>query len=369
MTTEGIFARRTGVEWGLRIALSALFLVSVIGKLYPDPSVYNTLSAFEAKQLLPMGFSGDFAQWFSRTLIGCELALGLLILQPHFYKKLVIPTSILMLVIFCIHLSYEIATKGNVGNCGCFGEFISMTPLQAIIKNIFAIVALAYLYRIRRGVADAKNFYVLTSMTFASIMLVFMVGMKASSVGKTDFSDAGSEPIVVEDVEIDTTTTQTSTAGTTVKTEPVKDTVKVVVDEPKKAKSGYAKYFADIDKGKKLMCFFAAGCDHCQQTIKELTQMSKEIEDFPEIRIIFLEEETELIPNFFTMAGKKYPYKILDPGAFYTILGAANTPMVNYLWNGNKVKVYEGTEESGGNYFKATEFKKIVQKTWKEVKK
>jgi hypothetical protein len=368
MTTEGIFTRRTGVEWALRLALSALFLVSVIGKLYPDPSVYNTLSAFEAKQLLPMGFSGDFAQWFSRTLIGCELALGLLILQPHFYRKLVIPTSILMLVIFCIHLSYEIATKGNVGNCGCFGEFISMTPLQAIIKNVIAIIALAYLYRVRKGVEDAKNFFVLTSVTFASIMMVFMFGMKASSVGKTDLSDAGSEPVIVEDVEIDTVITK-QPVTTDVKVEPVKDSVKVLVDEPKKAKSGFAKYFADIDKGKKLMCFFAAGCDHCQQTIKELTQMSKEIEGFPEIRIIFLEEETELIPNFFTIAGKKYPYKILDPGAFYTILGAANTPMVNYLWNGNKVKVYEGTEESGGNYFKPAEFKKIVQKTWKELKK
>lgn len=362
------------IEWSLRILISALFLVSVIGKLYPAPSVYNTLSAFEAKQLLPMGFDGNFAQWFSRTLIGCELALGLLILQPHFYKKLVIPVSILMLLVFCIHLSYEIATKGNVGNCGCFGEFLPMSPLAAIIKNVIAMGILAYLYKMRKSVADKMNFPVLTTATFGSIMLVFMFGMKKSSVGQIPVSTDVIE--VIEDTT--STTNQTTTIDTTkavkpgatstTATVPGKD-VEVKpeqVDEPKAAKSGFKHLYADIDKGRKLLCFFAAGCDHCQETAKELTAMSKQVSDFPEMKIIFLEEETELIPNFFNIAGKTYPYKILDPGAFYTLLGPANTPVVNYLWNGNKVKVYEGTE---GNAFKKAEFKTIVQKSWKELKK
>lgn len=367
------------LEWTLRILIAALFLVSVIGKLYPAPSVYNTLSAFEAKQLFPMGFDGNFAQWFSRTLIGCELALGLLILQPHFYKKLVIPVSILMLLVFCIHLTYEIATKGNVGNCGCFGEFLPMSPLAAIIKNVIAMGALAYLYKLRKSVADKTNFAILSTATFGSIMLVFMLGMKKSSVGQIPLSTdtieieedttsaTANEPSTIDSSKtVSTSSSSVKTSTTTTVDGKVVEVKPEVVEEPKAAKSGYKHLYGDIDKGRKILCFFAAGCDHCQETAKELTAMSKQVADFPEMKIIFLEEETELIPNFFNIAGKTYPYKILDPGAFYTLLGPANTPMVNYLWNGNKVKVYEGTE---GNAFKKAEFKTIIQKSWKELKK
>ena len=30
----------------------------------------------------------------------------------------------------------------------------------------------------------------------------------------------------------------------------------------------------NLDQGKKIICLFAAGCDHCQETAKELTELS-----------------------------------------------------------------------------------------------
>jgi len=94
-----------------------------------------------------MGFTEEFASYFSRTLIGIEFALGILLLQPHYLKKLVVPATFLMLLIFSIHLSIQsFIYGGNAGNCGCFGSLLPMTPIQAIIKNVVAMGLLGYLY-------------------------------------------------------------------------------------------------------------------------------------------------------------------------------------------------------------------------------
>lgn len=72
---------KNNIAWGIRIVISFLFLLSAVAKLYPSP--YFAISTFEVKQLYPMGFSEGFAPYFSRILIGIELALGVLLLQKN----------------------------------------------------------------------------------------------------------------------------------------------------------------------------------------------------------------------------------------------------------------------------------------------
>nr|WP_305069764.1 MauE/DoxX family redox-associated membrane protein [Flavobacterium covae] len=69
----------------LRIIIALLFIISAIAKMYPSP--YFAISTFEVKQLYPLGFSESIAPWFSRILIGIEMALGILILQNNYLKK------------------------------------------------------------------------------------------------------------------------------------------------------------------------------------------------------------------------------------------------------------------------------------------
>ena len=69
-------------SWSIRIIVAGLFLVSALGKIFPDPSMYGTISTFEVQQLYPMGFSELLSKYFSRTLIGIEFALGFLLLFP-----------------------------------------------------------------------------------------------------------------------------------------------------------------------------------------------------------------------------------------------------------------------------------------------
>lgn len=355
------------INYALRILLSALFIVSALAKLYPSPNF--ALTTFEIKQLVPMGFSEGFAAWFSRTLTASEFALGIALLQPHFFKRLVLPLSFLLLLIFVGHLGYTIATTGDEGNCGCFGELLPMTPMQAIIKNIIAMAIIAWLYRRYRFAQDRLNFFVITTIAFGCIMLLFMIAPHQKSAPVVQpispvvpIVEPITEPTPSSALPKDLPANEPKEAGQTGEASATVDVAKPAA-EPKKVQSGYAIHFADIDKGKKIICFFAAGCEHCQATIRELTQLKKSVKDFPEIRICFMDEETELIPAFFEQAGATYPYKILDVATFWRTLGTGkDTPGVLYLWNGNVIKEYNGISD---NAFSKSGMKKAVAKEWK----
>merc|ERR1711991_530471 len=81
----------------------------------------------------------------SRFFIGLEFALGLLMLLP-FYVKQLMQFTFLLLGGFTIHLIY-LWSIGDTENCGCFGEMISMTPEQSIIKNLIMLGVAFVVYR------------------------------------------------------------------------------------------------------------------------------------------------------------------------------------------------------------------------------
>ncbi|MGL2964805.1 MauE/DoxX family redox-associated membrane protein [Flavobacterium sp. RSB2_4_14] len=358
---------KNNITWGIRILISFLFLLSAVAKLYPSP--YFAISTFEVKQLYPMGFSESFAPYFSRILIGIELALGLLLLQKNFLRSLVIPATILLLAVFTTHLTIEtIQNGGNAGNCGCFGSLLPMTPIEAIIKNVIAMILLGWLFIIMQKTSERKdNFWVLTTVTFASILLLFMIAPIQPIESK--FTVSTPEETITDTVPV--TTIDTSTAikvtDTIKKVSATKEVVKVESNEPEKKKSGYAQYFSSIDKGRKTLCFFVPGCDHCRVAAKELTELRKTTKDFPEISIIFMNEEADLIPAFFKEAGAEYPYKIIEVIPFWNVLGSKrDTPGIKYLWNGNELKYYDGIN---ANKFDVKDFQKLINKSYSELKK
>jgi thiol-disulfide isomerase/thioredoxin len=343
---------KTYLPFLLRGLISFLFIISAIAKMYPSP--YFAISTFEVKQLYPMGFSEGFAVFFSRTLIGIEFALGFLLLQPHYLKKIVIPATIAMLAIFITHLSIEtIANGGNSGNCGCFGTLLPMTPIEAIIKNIVAVGLLVWLLKLLPLHSDRRNFWVLTTVVLACILMVFMAAPiqprnQQPTIETTNTFTLEGAP--VEAAETDsvpaiaptTVTTEASEATTETPTE----TVKPIANEPAPVKSIYSQYFPTADKGKKIIGLFAPGCEHCRGVAKELTDLRAKNKNFPELKIVFMDEEAEVIPDFFKAAGAEYPYKTLDVISFWKFLGnSKDTPGVIYLWNGNKIAEWNGINE------------------------
>ena len=339
--------KKSYIAWTLRIIVAALFIISALAKLSKGhllDSPYFAISTFEVKQLYPMGFSEGFAPYFSRTLIGIELALGVLLLQNNWLRKFLIPVTILMLAVFIGHLSYvTFLSGGNTGNCGCFGELFPMTPIEAILKNIVAIGLLIYLFSLLPKVAPNGNFWVLTTILFATILWIFMLAPiqpPASNFSVSPVSETPQDTISNTTAPLDTVKTKTPTVA--IKKDSVKKVEVTNTNEPKNVKSGNAKYFPGIDKGKKILCYFVPGCDHCRAAAKELTEMRKKDASLPPLSILFMNEEPDLIPEFFKEAGATYPYKIIEIIPFWNILGKnRDTPGVKYFWNGNEIKYYD----------------------------
>jgi thiol-disulfide isomerase/thioredoxin len=362
---------KKNISWTLRIVIALLFIVSAIAKIskgwisdfpFIDFSPYFAISTFEVKQLLTLGFSDTLAPYFSRILIGIEFALGFLLLSNNFLKRITIPATVGLLSVFIIHLSYvTFLSGGNSGNCGCFGELLPMTPIEAIIKNIIAVGLLIWLWKISEN--DKKsNIWMLTSITLACILGLFMLApMKASSVSISNSND-----------NINISTDTISKLTDSVKIEEIKtiDSSKIKVEEaveevkkevgPKQAISGYADLYSDIDKGQKILCFFVPGCEHCRDAAKDLNTLQKKYKDFPQVQIVFMDEEAEKIPDFFKYAGKQFPYKVIDIIPFWTKLGTGkDTPGVVYLHNGNVIKFFDGIAEKA---FNSKALEKVIYK-------
>jgi len=301
----------------IRVLVSALFLLSAFAKLYPTP-MYGITKVFEQGQLIPMGFSEGLAPYISRIIIAIEFFIAFAILQKNYLKKLVIPTSILMLFVFSLHLAYSIFL-GDSENCGCFGELIPMSPLQALIKNIITLGVLGYLYK--NTPDDKENSCSKISIQFLSILLVIFAFLPVQTVGKNKRVSGFSE-YVVSDI--------------------------------------------DINDGKKILCFFDAGCEHCMDAAKSLNELADSIAYFPEIHIIFSDSEADKIPEFFAYAGREYSYQVLpfykdddEINSYLEILGYEyENPAVIYLDNGNQIRFYDGT---GVNAFKVEEFRKLFE--------
>lgn len=354
------------LSWIIRIIIAGLFILSAVAKLYPSP--YFAISTFEVKQLYPLGFSENIAPYFSRFLIGIELALGLLFLLPVKIRKVITPVSILMLAVFTIHLAYEtFKTGGNSGSCGCFGELIPMTPIEAMIKNIVAIGLLIWLLMLKIPDTVKNRLWFTSTITLASILVLFMLAPIRPI--ETILGDAAQEEInAIIPVEIDSSFIKNESPVSNINKDSLTkiEEIKELVDEPKPAKSGYSKFYADIDKGKKILCFFAPGCDHCQDAAKELTAMRKKDKNFPEVKIIFMNEEAFKIPEFFKIAQATYSYKVIEIIPFWNELGDnRNTPGILYLWNGNKIKMYDGID---ANQFNGKELEKMVKQPYSKIK-
>ena len=298
-----------------RILISALFLLSAVAKLYPTP-LYGITKVFEEGQLIPMGFSEGFAPFLSRLIIGFEFFIAFAILQSHYIKKLVIPSTILLLTVFCIDLSIDIF-GGIDENCGCFGQLIPMTPTEAFIKNIFTILILIFIYRNVNDRDNSSFLLLFNGYLIISVLMFSLLPIATNSSNK-----------------------QVSTF------------------------SEYVDSEFNINDGKKILCFFDAGCDHCMDAAKSLTKIGKELPSFADVHIIFSDTEEEKIPDFLEYSGSQFSYQVMpfyndddEINSYLEVLGFEyENPVIIYYNNGNQMRFYDGT---GSNEYNADELKSL----------
>lgn len=267
----------------LKITLGILFLFSAISKIVA-PGLFEIT-------ILEQGIiqSREVAAYFGRLIIVLELFLGLAFFQPCYLKKLILPLSLLTLIGFTGLLSYSFLI-GDTSNCGCFGEVLKMSPLEAIVKNIVLIIIGLFSFNLEE--TKSKNIYIPALLFFISIVIVLGVApiksyenLKFSKY--TDFENEGR---------------------------------------------------VDLTSDDKLVAIFFINCEHCIATAKEIVTLENESDKLKNFYILFAGEETDSVKHFLNEINIDHPYQRIPIEDFFNLIGTA-PPRIYWLQNG-KVKEY-----------------------------
>jgi len=269
----------------LRIILALVFFASAYTK-FIAPGILEII-------LIDHGItaSRETAAILVRLLIGAEIALGLLLLQKYYLKRIVLPAVFLFLAGFTLYLLYASFILSESQNCGCFGAVLKMSPFESILKNILLLVLAIVLYT--RSTSENKRIYIPLFLVMVSFPIVFLLSPiknnKDFTFGKyTDFAGAGR---------------------------------------------------IDLADGEKLILLMTLDCDHCQQTARDIVELKQKF-DLPETFAFFFQEGVVTVDSFKVITGFSPPYKMLEGLEFFEMIGT-NPPRCYRVKDGKVLEFWD----------------------------
>lgn len=313
--------------WIFRFILGSLFILSAISKLFP-------IEAFDLT-IVNQGIADwNVAPYLSRFIISVEFFLGICFFVNPFVKRIAVPFSFLLLLVFCIHLIYLISTGSGSKNCGCFGELIPMSSLEALIKNIVLIILLylVHKYFVYEKKLNYSFAFAVFSIVFAGMFLFFQVKPYNIPTEETRIQQKDSTQTLTQtsaDLKTDTVRGNSEKLSIENKDETAKPKVVSIFARFKE----FSGETVNLDSGIKLVCLFSLDCEDCMQTAFKLGQAKNDWKNFPKVYILFLGEE-EQVNNFFDAAAMTFPYKIIPPQTFFPMI-KNYPPRIVLLNNGN----------------------------------
>ena len=264
----------------LLLAMAAVFLFSGWSKLV----------SFEAFQwtFMDLGISSTTAAALIAYLfIGLEFALALFLLLHIYLNRVTYPLTLSLLVALTAYLVFLLMQYGNTGNCGCFGDWIYMKPMEAIWKNIAmmaATVLLMYIYPVK---PYRHQEWIAVAAGMAAVVTPFIVEpMNVNNEPKMVNREIDLAPLYVQ---------------------------------------GAAKPGVDLRHGKHVVAFMSLTCPHCRKAAYFLNVLKANHPDLPIYMILsgdpdnfksfFEESRAYAVPNilfddkdaFIQMAGEYVP--------------------------------------------------------------
>jgi thiol-disulfide isomerase/thioredoxin len=257
-------------------------------KLYP-------VEFFENDLLLHGLSTESLVPYQSRLLIAAELYLGLALILGVFLKW-TIRLSLVMLFGYTAWLAILISKEGNIGNCGCFGDIIQMTPLQAIIKNIVLIALLIPLLK-WPPVAQFKF-------------------QRAGAIGC--FVISTSLPFILSPVFFTTPTIYNAEGR------PQMKIFEIGADS-----SQVASYL----EGKKIIAFFLSGCEHCRLAATRMEAIKKSNTNMPVFAVIQYSSEDSM-KEFLAKSKMSFPYATTPDLTAMIRVAGSDYPIIYYVNDG-----------------------------------
>jgi hypothetical protein len=262
--------------------MGLVFIYSGYVKLLPaiEPFEYT---------FVDLGLGGwRLAPFIARFMIGLEFLIGFLLITG-LYMRFTIKLTVGSLIAFCIYLLFIIIKSGNNGNCGCFGTAITMTPLEALIKNAVMLAVCFVLYKYYTGF----NFGKIGKWLFGAL-----------------FITAFAMPHVLNYVDFDYSEAYLSKKEDQFKLELDSVYNLAKIHTPPKT----------LSQGKHIIAFMSMTCPHCRIAAKKL-RLIKEKNPSISIYLVLNGEYDRIQPFFQDTKADNIDYCVLNGRAFIYLAG------------------------------------------------
>ncbi len=148
-----------------RLLVGALFIFSGMIKLNDPLGFSYKLQEYFSAEVLDLPFFSPYALGISVFVVVLEVVLGVFLLIGYKIKFTIY--SILSMIVFFTFLTFYAAYFEVVKDCGCFGDFMKLTPWQSFSKDVILLVLILVL------VAGMKHIKPLFGM-FSNTLLASM---------------------------------------------------------------------------------------------------------------------------------------------------------------------------------------------------
>ena len=279
------------------VLLGLVFIISGYTKLFP-------IEPFEFT-FVDLGVAGwKTAPFIARFLIGLEFFIGFLLIFGFYFQRFTLYLTASTLIVFSIYLAVIIFTNGNSGNCGCFGNTLSMTPLQAIIKNLFMLSICFVIFKYSNGF----NYFKFNKLLFGLLAL-------------TSFS----MPHFLNYVDIEYSSSYLLKKENQFKLELDSLYANASIKVPPKS----------LGKGKHIIAFMSLTCGHCRIAAKKIRIMKEKNPSLP-IYFVLNGESRNLKPFYDDTKSQNIDYTILN-GRSFVYLAGLDMPAI-FLVNNSTVE-------------------------------
>lgn len=245
----------------------------------------------------------------ARLLIGFEFVIGFLFLFLFRLRKVTIPIAAVLLNIFTVYLLLLINAYGNKGNCGCFGELITLTPLQGILKNILLLLLMGFTYRWASDFEFRFKWLPAVIGVVAFIILPFILNPMGFPFTKKSIDE-------YKPFHLNVNLVSQSTMDTAL--------------------------LHDLMKGKHIVSFLSSVCPHCRIAAKKLAVIHKKNASLPIIFVLY--NNKEKMQQFFDdTKSENIPHLLMENKEDFLTVVKNIFPRIYFVNN--------GTVEYETNYF------------------
>ncbi len=265
------------------------------------------LTAF-AVQLSYYGIVRDptLVKVLALSIVVLEVMLGLALILRIALRKCTLPATIGLLLAFTVLLAWTAVTK-DIENCGCFGKYIQMSPLQSILKNLILISITGFVWWCKHKTAwamESDHSYVRTRY---SILFVGTLGILTLAL-ISPAADKEVSTLPLSSLGVDSTMEKTRTS-----------------------QSPFAKYnitwqdkIRHLSKGTYLIALLSDSCTHCADEMPGLKRFADHLQA-PTVVALMLGEEDSMA-DFNHQHQPNFPMQLIPPLEFFNLLGDADAP-------------------------------------------